>query len=126
MKVELTCEGPSPEGEVRMRVAVINDSYEPAPVDRRLLFGPHPASGDPPMLSSEPSFATEDENTVVLNPWSLYGRERRFQYDKGEVTFHGFLLRHPTDSLRPTGPMDEEALEASAAPLTVRFGDTAG
>ncbi len=59
MKVELTCEGPSPEGEVRMRVAVINDSYEPAPVDRRLLFGPHPASGDPPMLWNDGSSTTK-------------------------------------------------------------------
>lgn len=121
MKLEVTCRGPGPGGEVAVRLIVLNDSYEPVRVDRRLLFGPHPAVSDPPLLSSEPSLADAAQEIVMLNPWGLYGRERRFQYDSGTVTFHGFLLREATDRLLSTGPSDETALLASAPPLVVQF-----
>jgi hypothetical protein len=104
-----------------VRLVVLNDSHEPVSLDRRLLFGPNPGRGDPLLLSSEPTLRKKADNVLVLNPWSLYGRERRFQYREGEMTFHGFLLRHPTDRLFPTGPADETALLAAAPSLTVRF-----
>jgi hypothetical protein len=87
-----------------VRLIVLNDGYEPVRIDRRLLLGPQPEVADPPLLSSEPSLPEETDNLVLLNPWGLYGRERRFQYDSGAVTFHGYLLSRPTDRLLPTGP----------------------
>jgi hypothetical protein len=122
MKLELTCDGPDAEGRAAVRLVVVNDSYEPVTLDRRLLFGPHPGSGDPLLLSSEPASRKKSENLVLLNPWTLYGRERRFQYEAGEITFHGFLLRRPADTLQPQGPGDPEDLLAAAPPLVVAFG----
>lgn len=121
MQLELTYDGPDDEGAVAVRLLVLNDSHEPVALDRRLLFGPHPGSGDPLLLSSEPSFRKKSDNVVLVNPWCLYGRQRRFQYQSGEITFHGFLLRHATDRLAPSGPEDTEALLAAATPLVVRF-----
>jgi len=117
----MTCRSLGPEGEVAVRLIVLNDSYEAVMIDRRLLFGPHPAVSDPPLLSSEPRLADTSYEIVVLNPWCLYGRERCFQYDSGTVTFHGYLLREPTDCLLPTGPCDESTLLAGAPPLVVQF-----
>lgn len=122
MKLELTCDGPQADGEVTVRLIVLNDSYEPVAIDRRLLFGPHPAVSDPPLLSSEPSSTDPAHDRIVLNPWGLYGRERHFQYASGAVTFHGYLLRRATERLLPAGPGDGGALLADAPPLVVRFG----
>lgn len=122
MKLELTHDGPDAEGNIAVRLVVVNDSYEPVTLDRRLLLGPHPATGDPLLLSSEPTSRRKSENLILLNPWTLYGRERRFQYGSGAITFHGYLLRHPTDTLLPHGPGDSGALLAATPPLVVMFG----
>jgi len=122
VKLELSCRGPEADGTATVRLLVLNDSYQPATVDRRLLLGPHPAVSDPPLLSSEPALDDVAQEVVLLNPWGLYGRERRFQYDAGTVTFHGYLLRRTADGLLPAGPADESLLLAAAPPLVVEFG----
>ena len=121
MKLELECRGPEADGSVAVRLLVLNDSYEPVEVDRRLLLGPHPSVSDPPLLSTEHATDDESKEIVLLNPWGLYGRERRFQYDAGSVTFHGYLLRQPADGLLPTGPADATLLLVAAPPLAVDF-----
>jgi hypothetical protein len=121
MRLELTCTGPDLEGRVAVRLVVLNDSFEPEQLDRRLLIGPQPAVADPPLLSTEAVSADSAANLVLLNPWGLYGRERGYQYRSGRVTFHGYLLRRPADTLLPTGPGDPALLRAAAPPLTVRF-----
>jgi hypothetical protein len=117
VRLELTCGGPNADGEVSIRLLVLNNDYEPLVVDRNLLYGPHPETGDPLLLASEP----HSDEPVVLNPWCLYGRERHFQYPAGVVTFHGYLLRSRTDRLLPAGPGDPEALLAAAPRLVVSF-----
>ena len=120
MKLELIADGPGPDGEATIRLLVLNDSGKTAALDRRLLLGPHPGAGNPMLLASEPSFKDETRNIVHLNPWCLYGRERRYTYDAGEVTFHAYLLRRPTDQLLPTGPADKKALLIKSE-LVVQF-----
>lgn len=121
MKLELSADGPSPGGAVAVRLVVLNDSYEPVRIDRRLLFGPQPEVADPPLLSTEPSSTDAADDFVLLNPWGLYGRERRFRYEAGAVTFHGYLLRRPSDRLLPAGPGESGALLAAAPPLVIQF-----
>jgi hypothetical protein len=121
--LELSASPPEPDGAVMVRLLVVNASYDTVEVDRQLLWGPHPESGSPALLAAEPSTDDPADETVVLNPWGIVGRERRYRYDNGEsVTFHGYLLRHPTDRLFASGPGDEAALEAAAQPLIIRFG----
>lgn len=120
MKLELLAIGPRPDGEATIRLLVLNDSNKVVPLDRRLLLGPHPGAGSPVLLASEPSFRDETKNVVQLNPWCLYGRERRYTYASTEVTFHAYLLRRPTDQLLPDGPGDEKTLLAKSE-LVVQF-----
>lgn len=120
MKLELIAFGPGTNGEATIRLLVVNDSGTAVPLDRRLLLGPHPGVGSPMLLASEPSFKDATKNIVQLNPWCLYGRERRYTYPSGEVTFHAYLLRCPADELLPSGPGDKKALLAKSE-LVVQF-----
>ena len=110
-------------GQVVVRLLLLNDSFEPVTLDRRLLIGPNPVpsvpTGLPLPISMEPPADDEAGNLVVLNPWCLYGRERTFDAALGELTFHGYLLRQAEDELRATGPVRADAVEISADPLTV-------
>src|SRR4051812_17979787 len=88
---------------VTVRLLVLNDSYEPVALDRRLLIGPNAIperpTGAPFPVSVEPALPREDQNVIHLNPWCLYGRQRPFEgFPPGRVTFHGYLLRQPSDS----------------------------
>lgn len=119
LRVELSASEPDADGAVLVRLLVVNTGVETVTVDRRLLWGPHPASGTPGMLASEPS--TPRAETVVLNAGGVFGRERRYGYDPGEsVTFHGYLLKRKTDTLLPTGPANADDLEASGS-MTIDF-----
>lgn len=110
--------------DVTVRLLALNDGYESAALDRRLLVGPNPIPesprGLPLPVSVEPAFAEEDQNVVMLNPWCIYGRERTFpNLPAGQVTFHAYLLQRPADGLPPQGPTDPEATAAAADPLTL-------
>lgn len=120
LRLELSASEPDADGAVLVRLLVVNTGVETVKVDRRLLWGPHPESGTPGMLASEPS--TPRAEVVVLNAGGVFGRERRYQYEQGEtITFHGYLLNRKTDTLLPTGPGEHSDLECSASPLTLRF-----
>ena len=119
MRLELSHTKPDADGRFTVRLLVSNDSAEPVRLDRRLLYGPHPAAGEPQLLATEPATKRRDA-TVLLNPWCLYGRDRSFQYPKGqETTFHAYLLGREADGLSPSGPLDRTALAAEAPPLGV-------
>jgi hypothetical protein len=109
---------------VTVRVLVLNNSYEPVTVDRRLFVGPNPvpehSAGAAFPVSLEPTLPREEENLVTLNPWCLYGRQRSFDgLPSGRVTFHAYLLRRTSGSLLPERPAEPEALLVAAAPLVV-------
>ena len=86
---------------VAVRVVVLNDSYQPVTVDRRLLVGPnpvpeHPRQGLPFPVSLEPAFPDEERNLIYLNPWCLYGRERSWEhFPPGRVMVYAYLLQRP-------------------------------
>ena len=122
LQLALSCDGPDPEGYVDVRLTVLNPSTEPVVLDRRLLYGPHPGHGDMVMLASEPLAPKPSHHFVLLNPLCFYGRQRRYQYPSGEMTFHGYLVTERTDGLLPGGPTDRKKLAAGAEPLVVRFG----
>jgi hypothetical protein len=110
-------------GQILIRLLVLNDSYDVVTLDRGRLIGPNPVparpSGLPLPISIEPTAEDGPENNnVALNPWCLYGRQRTFDA-VGGLTFHGYLLRKPSDELRPVGPVDPDALAIAAPPLTV-------
>lgn len=121
LQLALTCVGPDGEGTVDVRLTVFNSSTEPVTVDRRLLYGPHPGHGDLVMLAREPEAADESQHEILLNPLCFYGRQRRYRYPSGEMTFHGYLVTEGTDGLLPAGPSDPARAAALAEPLTVSF-----
>ncbi len=122
IQLQLSASEPDADGGVFVRLLVVNAGYDAVRVDRRLLWGPHPESGTPGLLAGEPSTDQKSDQTVLLNPWGIFGRERRYRYEPGEsVRFCGYLLRHAADELLPTGPGDPSALEVVADPLEVRF-----
>lgn len=109
---------------VTVRLLVLNNGFDSAPLDRRLLVGPNPVperpAGAPFPVSVEPAMPAEEQNVIMLNPWCLYGRQRTFDnFPPGRVTFHGYLLRHASKSLLPEKPGEPEALLLSAEPLVV-------
>jgi hypothetical protein len=109
---------------VAVRVIVLNDSYEPVAVDRRLLVGPNPVpeprAGSPLPVSLEPAFPDEERNLIYLNPWCFYGRERSWKFlPPGRVTVHAYLLRRPVRSLLAEGPGEPDALLVGAPPLAL-------
>jgi len=111
-------------GAVTARIFVLNDSYEPVILDRRLLVGPNPAperlAGAPFPVSLEPALPREEQNLIVLNPWCFYGRQRTFDgLPPGRVMIHGYLLRKATHSLLPERPVEPDAIHLPAAPLRV-------
>jgi len=124
MKLHLSRVADSEEpGQIVVRLLLLNDSFEPVTLDRRLLVGPNPVpstpTGLPLPISMEPPADEEAGNLVVLNPWCLYGRERTFDAALGTLTFHGYLLRQAEDELRAAGPVRADAAELSAEPLTI-------
>jgi hypothetical protein len=121
-QLSLSSDGPDANGYVDVRLTVFNASLDPVVLDRRLLYGPHPGRGDMVLLASEPNPPKRSQNFVLLNPSCFYGRQRRYQYPSGEMTFHGYLVTERTDGLLPAGPSDRKKLAAAAEPLVVRFG----
>jgi hypothetical protein len=111
---------------VKVRVLVINDSYETVAVDRRLLIGPNPVSeagdGIPHPVSREPAFASDQENLVLLNPWGVFGRERSFgNLPQGVTQFHAYLLSSLTDALLPERPAEPGMAQLTATPIPVEI-----
>jgi hypothetical protein len=109
---------------VTVRVVVLNDSYEPVAVDRRLLVGPNlvpePGAGSPLPVSLEPAFPDEERNLVYLNPWCFYGRERSWNVlPPGRVMVYAYLLRRSVSSLPAEEPGEPDALLVAAPPLTL-------
>lgn len=120
--LELVPEATQPDGEVAVRLLVLNDCYEPVRVDHRLLIGPNIASVPRP-VSAEPSLPEEGDNLTVLNPWCFYGRQRPFGDVSGSVTFTAYLLASDDGGpLGPHGPVGDGEVVASAAPLVVEIG----
>ncbi len=118
-------------GEVIIvRLLALNNSYEGAALDRRLLVGPNPLP-DRPMrgfygVSLEPAFTQKEQNLVLLNPWCFYGRQRTFEnLAAGQLTLYGYLLNKPADSLLPKGPAETDALQAAAEPLVLTIVEQA-
>jgi hypothetical protein len=120
VRLELTAGAPDEAGGVEVTLLVVNDSTDDAQVDRSLLFGPHPAVMDPPLLAAEPS-RRKGAQRVDLAPGGIIGRRRHYVYESGTVTFHGYLLREPADRLLPDGPGDDGARWAAASPLEITF-----
>jgi hypothetical protein len=109
---------------VVVRLLVLNNSFEPAVCDRRLLVGPNPVPAPGSSVhypvSLEPVASQAESNQVLLNPWCFYGRQRSFDnLPVGKVTFHGYLLRSPTTRLLPQGPAEAENLLIAANPLVI-------
>lgn len=109
---------------VTVRLLVLNDSYEVATLDRRLLVGPHPTPVGPVGsffgVSLEPTFPQEEQNIVLLNPWCFYGRQRTFEnLAEGQLSLYGYLLSKPSDALLPKGPVDADELLAAPEPLVL-------
>lgn len=126
--MELILEAEQAEGAdgrtatVTVRLIALNDTYEPVPLDRRLLIGPNVvperANGLPLPVSVEPSAPTEEQNTVTLNPWCFYGRQRSFDgLAPGRATVYAYLLARPTDALLPNKPAEPDASYQSAEPV---------
>ena len=122
VKVTLEQLEPGSDGEVVVRLVVLNDSYDVVVLDRGRLIGPNPVAAQPTGLplpiSMEPAADEGPESDVTLNPWCLYGRQRSFPATAG-LSFHGYLLRERSDELRPEGPVDPAALAVAAQPLTI-------
>lgn len=109
---------------VTVRLLVLNNSSEPGVLDRTWLVGPNPVPersvGAPFPVSVEPTLLSLGQNLITLNPWCLYGRQRTYDnFLPGRVTFYGYLLRQPCNSLLPEGPAEIGALLLSAGPVTV-------
>ncbi|GAC1362847.1 MAG: hypothetical protein NVSMB32_03670 [Actinomycetota bacterium] len=128
MKLILQCEDPDTvsTGAVVVRLLVLNDTFEAIGVDRRLLIGPNPvgaSSGPPLLISVEPASPEDADNTVTLNPWCLYGRQRSFEGLSGQVSFHAYLLRpgDALDRLGAAGPLEPDRLLMAAGPLVIDF-----
>jgi len=107
---------------IPVRLIAYNEAYEAAELDRRLLVGPTPVParpGGPPLpVSLEPAARRAEQNTVLLNPWCFYGRQRVFEsLPAGTVTVYGYLLRRAAGTPTATGPADAGALLAAAEPL---------
>ena len=108
---------------VAVRLLVLNDSYEPVRVDRRLLIGPNLLADAPRPVSAEPSLPDEEDNVTVLAPGGVVGRQRSFADVSGTVTCHGYLLREDGGAaLGPQGPLDAELLLVRAEPLVLELG----
>ncbi len=114
---------------VVVRLLVLNNSYEPVSMDRRLLIGPNVvldgSRGNSLPVSVEPTFTEDEQNLIILNPWCLYGRQRSFDnLPVGNVTLHGYLLKQRTDALLPRGPQEADALLVSATPVVLSIIDS--
>ena len=76
MRIELIAPGSVAAGEeVVLRVTLLNDSYEPAEVWRNQLVGPTADMGPMTIPSVEATYG-QDEEALVLQPFTYYGRER--------------------------------------------------
>ncbi len=122
LELTLSSTGPDSEGRVDVQLTVFNPTTEPVVLDRRLLYGPHPGHGDMVLLASEPTARKPSQHHVLLNPLCFYGRQRRYQYAGGEMSFHGYLVNERTDGLLPAGPIEPGKLAAAAEPLVIQFG----
>ena len=119
MKVTLEQLESGADGEIVVRLVVLNDSYDVVELDRGRLIGPNPVAAQPTGLPLPISMEPDGpESDITLNPWCLYGRQRSFPATAG-LTFHGYLLRQRSDELRPDGPVDPAALAAAATPLAI-------
>ena len=103
--------------DVVLRLIVFNDSTKPVEFDRRLLVGPNGlAEGSEPWpMSLEPAAKNEKQNSVLLNPYCFYGRERRFTVSAA-TSFYGYLVTK-MGGLTPAGPSEKKHLVAAAEPL---------
>jgi hypothetical protein len=76
-------------GEVRLRALLMNDGYEPVAISRNAFVGPNVSDAAGAMTrpeSVEATFGAADE-PLTLQPFTFYGRERRFDnLGDGETT----------------------------------------
>lgn len=116
--MRLTLEIAGREGDdVTVRLVALNDTYDPVELDRRLLVGPNLVIPDGVVpVSVEPESSEDRDNIVRLNPFCLYGRERKFRTSDGAKA-HAYLLKTPAQVLLPTGPAEPGALAVEADPL---------
>lgn len=107
-----------------VRLVAYNDRYEPVSFDRTLLIGPNPLPEDSPGIplpvSLEFAFKPKTLNSVGLNAFCYYGREREFSFRPGRVVFYAYLLSAPAAAFPPqwTGPADQ-ALVAEPLEITI-------
>lgn len=91
MRIEIQCpKTVRTSEELRARVVLFNDRYEPVEASRNAFIGPNvqesSATGAPRPESVEPTFGGADQ-PLTLHPFSFYGRERTFSgLAPGEVT----------------------------------------
>lgn len=83
-----------------LRVLLFNDSYEPTPISRNAFVGPNlrglTSVGFPHPKSVEPTFGEQDE-PLMLQPFTFYGRERTYNdLQPGEVEVTAYY--RPGDS----------------------------
>lgn len=102
-----------------VRLTAFNDGNTPIQLDVGLLVGPnlrHRLRAAPFPISLERPPAP----VIQLNPWTLYGRVRRFAgLLPGKYEVFAYLLSQPTAGLLPDGPADPALLAAAAKPLLI-------
>lgn len=79
MRIELTVPEQVEAGhDFVMRAVLVNDSYEPVEIWRNAFVGPTATTetGEPVPESVEPTFG-QPESPLLLQPFTLYGRERQ-------------------------------------------------
>jgi hypothetical protein len=108
-------------------VVALNDTYQDATLDRRLLVGPTPILAEasrPLPVSLESPTAREEDNCLLLQPFCLYGRQREFGgLPPGQLTFHAYLLDEPVSGAPPVRAQDVQAAHSAAEPLELTILD---
>jgi hypothetical protein len=106
MRVELQCpESAKSSEKLTLRAILFNDSYEAITISRNGFVGPNvqslnAGSGLNPE-SVEPTFG-QTEETLVLHPFSFYGRERTFdQLQHGDLEVTAYY-RNSTGEIETT------------------------
>jgi hypothetical protein len=109
---------------ITVRLIAINDSYEPVLLDRRTLIGPTPIlraqRGMLYPVAVEPPARDPAHNTLLLQPFCLYGRERVHDgLPAGTVELRAYLTRRVVERFSAERPFDPADLEVEAAAAAV-------
>jgi hypothetical protein len=83
MRVEIIApDAVAAAADCTVRALLVNDSYEPVVVSRNAFVGPH-LKGPHTVEAVEPTFGGPEE-TLTLQPFTFYGRERSVSLAPGE------------------------------------------